>query len=32
MKVIKLEFVEKMKQIEKQPSIRVKDFAKRYSK
>ena len=24
------EFVEKMKQIEKQPSIRVKDFRKRY--
>jgi len=28
---LKAEFIEKMKQIEKQPSIRVKDFAKRYA-
>lgn len=27
---LKLEFIEKIKQIEKQKSIRVKDFAKRY--
>jgi mannitol/fructose-specific phosphotransferase system IIA component len=28
---LKPEFIEKMKRIEKQPSIRVKDFAKRYA-
>jgi len=27
---LKPEFIEKMKQVEKQKSIRVKDFAKRY--
>lgn len=27
---LRLEFIKKMKQIEKQKSVRVKDFAKRY--